>query len=148
MNIEMLFNELDTFGQSNKRHKCSTSKSHDQKSYPRNSLMSTLPIKSDYRGERRKRGSGENMRGVGLGWGVENGDSGGSGGYMINRTKLTISKVIAIKNPTRTKAMPVASPLNSRDIIPKILSRIVLPATQREYPLTRSCEREGVSVGR
>lgn len=66
--------------------------------------------------------------------------------YMINRTKLTISNVIAMRNPTKMNATPVASPLKRRDINPKRHRRIVLPATHREYPLTRSCEREVLST--
>jgi hypothetical protein len=75
-----------------------------------------------------------------------NGGWGYRGTYMINRTKLTISNVIEIRNPTKTNAIPVAPPLKRRDISPKMHRRIVLPATQREYPLIRSCERDVLSA--
>jgi len=77
MDIKMLFNESDTFSQSNKRNKCSTSKSHDQKSYPRYSLMSSLPIESDYPGNGERGDVERNWVCGDLGWGVENGDIGG-----------------------------------------------------------------------
>src|SRR5271156_2644591 len=66
----------------------------------------------------------------------------GRGDYMINRTNETISNVSEMRDPTRTNAMPVASPFNTRPTTPKTASRIVHPTTQREYPRFNNSARE------
>src|SRR5215471_20505436 len=55
-------------------------------------------------------------------------------GYMMKRTRLTISKVMARRNPVRMNAIPAVDPSRIKPIDPNRQSNIMHPITQREYP--------------